>query len=711
MNKVFNINLGGYPFTIDDDAYDHLRSYLDTIHLHFRDSEGYEEITTDIESRMAELFQESLGDRPIINLKDVQKAISIMGTPEEFGAEPMEEAAEKKEKYKTGKRLFRNSEDEVLGGVCSGIAAYFGIADPIWIRIAFIVFTISGGFGIPLYIILWAVVPKATSSSDRLAMRGEPINIATIGKTIEEEFGNLSNKVSELGEELVGKKKAFSKAKRKGESGLRRGLGIIGQIIRAIITTLGKVWKPLLLLIGFALMIAFAVSWIGSILGIFFALPFLNYLSPDQPSYPVIAAINVLFLLGIPIASLILLITRILFGTRVHSGWKAGMIGFMILNAISLSFVATNTARNFNTGTTQSQGIDLSAFNSDTISLEAIPSPYQDTWFQIGDQLKFTEEQLIVEMVEIDIRKGEGDLFELIQENHSRGPNLEEAKELAIATQFQVEQEAPDQLRIPKTFQILKGQKWRNQQVKLILKVPVGKAVHIGNQISLHEVDLDNHRINPWREKGKIWRMEPTGLVCTNCDNKDHEQKFQFSDFHNLKIDGNLKVQINQGENFDVNVSGRSHYVDRIDFVKLDSTLNISAKLDGASSPVRLYITMPQLNDIQIENTDDLSIKGFKQPSMQINHKGRDEVKAYIDVDSLLLRQLDHSKLDLYGKCQHLEAHISNKSRLDAEKASLKTVNIQIFEASRAALPFLQKEELEYQKDESSTIKIEGKTI
>lgn len=221
MNKVININLGGYPFTIDDDAYDHLNKYLEAIHLHFRNSEGYEEITADIESRLAELFQESLSDRPIVNLKDVKGAISIMGTPEDFGAESIDDQDNNKSsKYKTGKRLFRNTEDEVIGGVCSGIAAYFGIQDPLWVRIAFIIFTISGGFGIPLYIILWAVVPKAVSSSDRLAMRGEPINISTIGNIIEEEFGNLSTKVSELGEELAGKKKLFRKQKVKEKAPL-----------------------------------------------------------------------------------------------------------------------------------------------------------------------------------------------------------------------------------------------------------------------------------------------------------------------------------------------------------------------------------------------------------------------------------------------------------------------------------------------------------
>ncbi len=213
MNKVFTINLGGYPFTIDEDAFEHLDKYLKAIHRHFKQSEGYEEITEDIEARLAELFQSSMGNRPIVSLKDVEQAIATMGRPEEFGDEPLEEETAGAEggesSYKTGKRLFRNPDDEVVAGVCSGVAAYFGIQDPVWIRILFVLITISGGFGIPMYIVLWAILPQAETAGDRLAMRGEPINVSNIGKIIQEEVEHISEKVSELGEELGSKKKIF----------------------------------------------------------------------------------------------------------------------------------------------------------------------------------------------------------------------------------------------------------------------------------------------------------------------------------------------------------------------------------------------------------------------------------------------------------------------------------------------------------------------
>lgn len=230
MNKILNINLGGYPFTVDEDAYEHLSAYLDTIHKHFQQSEGYEEITADIEARMAELFQDRLNERPIVSRKDVDGIIEIMGTPEEFGADPLDaeykSKANTKRTFKTGKRLFRNPEDQVVGGVASGIAAYFGIEDPLWIRLAFVLFIISGGFGIPVYIILWAILPEANSSSDRLSMKGEPINVSSIAKTIEEEVENLSETLSGLSEDWnfkQSKKKETAQAEPMVEMPLRKG--------------------------------------------------------------------------------------------------------------------------------------------------------------------------------------------------------------------------------------------------------------------------------------------------------------------------------------------------------------------------------------------------------------------------------------------------------------------------------------------------------
>ncbi len=231
MNKIFNINLGGYPFVIDDDAYDHLKWYVETIKSHFADSEGCEEIVGDIEVRMAELFEEKLSGQSIISKKELDEVIKIMGTPEDFGAQAKSDfgtstatGSDKKKKYKikTGKRLFRDEEDKVIGGVCSGIAAYLGIEDPLWVRLITVVLIFSGIGFIP-YILLWIIVPAAKTSGDRLSMKGEPVNIHNIGKMVEEGIEDFSEKVSDLGKDLGGKKKGIAHFSTKEEAPYRRG--------------------------------------------------------------------------------------------------------------------------------------------------------------------------------------------------------------------------------------------------------------------------------------------------------------------------------------------------------------------------------------------------------------------------------------------------------------------------------------------------------
>jgi len=215
MNKIVNINLGGYPFTIDEDAYAKLRNYLNTLNAHFQTSEGSDEIMYDIEVRLAELFTENMAGQEIVNNKNLSEAISIMGTPADFGAAMDYEASQSTspkakastKKSKSGRRLFRDPDDKVIGGVCSGLSAYFGISDPLWLRILALILIFTGGLSVIPYIILMIIVPEAISSADKLAMKGEPINIDTIAKTVKHEVDDLVDRGSETINSTFGSKK------------------------------------------------------------------------------------------------------------------------------------------------------------------------------------------------------------------------------------------------------------------------------------------------------------------------------------------------------------------------------------------------------------------------------------------------------------------------------------------------------------------------
>jgi phage shock protein PspC (stress-responsive transcriptional regulator) len=209
MKKVININLGGLPYIIDEDAYVYLNDYLEAIRTHFSYSEGCDEIMFDIELRMSELFQEQMKARQIITMTELEAVIEVMGSPEEFGAESNNifdetrrtQSDHHKSDYKyikTGKRLFRNPDEKVIGGVCSGLAAYLGISDPLWVRIIFLI-GIFFGVSILGYFILMMIVPEAKTAADKLAMKGEPINIENIARTVENEINEISKTISSLG--------------------------------------------------------------------------------------------------------------------------------------------------------------------------------------------------------------------------------------------------------------------------------------------------------------------------------------------------------------------------------------------------------------------------------------------------------------------------------------------------------------------------------
>ena len=213
MKKTFTINISGIIFHIDEDAYDKLNRYLESIKSHFKKSESKDEIIADIESRIAEILQERMSDtKQVVNIKDVDHVTEMMGQPSDFAEadEPVHEDKESKERTyysRTNKRLYRDPENKMIGGVCGGLGAYFN-TDPLWFRLLFVALIIFSGAGLLIYIILWVVVPEAFTTAERLEMRGEAVNVSNIEKSIREEFDRFKDKLQDLSDEA---KKTFKK--------------------------------------------------------------------------------------------------------------------------------------------------------------------------------------------------------------------------------------------------------------------------------------------------------------------------------------------------------------------------------------------------------------------------------------------------------------------------------------------------------------------
>lgn len=200
MKRNITVNICGSLYNIDEDAYTLLNKYLDDTRAFFsRQPEG-KEIADDIEWRVSELMSEMReSGSAIVTIEDVQNIIQRVGTPEEMdetnagpdlateshdnGTVPPPPPATNSG-IKAEKKLYRDFDHKMLGGVLAGFGQYFGI-DPLWLRLlALVLAVVSWGTAIILYILLWILIPPATTPADKLRMRGEPVNMESLGDEI-----------------------------------------------------------------------------------------------------------------------------------------------------------------------------------------------------------------------------------------------------------------------------------------------------------------------------------------------------------------------------------------------------------------------------------------------------------------------------------------------------------------------------------------------
>ncbi|MBO7248872.1 MAG: PspC domain-containing protein [Bacteroidales bacterium] len=175
MKKVINVGIGGRTFIIDEDAYQRLDAYIERFKEKVKMGLQTNEVIEEVEIRIAELFIEFLGTRQeVVNIAIVNKVISQLGMPDGTDADKDFMSNENMNTMKTTKKFFRDPDSKIIGGVCSGLAAYLDI-DVTLIRIIFLVALICGSLGFWIYVIFWIVAPVAKSASDKCEMRGLPI--------------------------------------------------------------------------------------------------------------------------------------------------------------------------------------------------------------------------------------------------------------------------------------------------------------------------------------------------------------------------------------------------------------------------------------------------------------------------------------------------------------------------------------------------------
>ena len=327
MKKTLTVNLGGTVFNIDDDAYRLLDNYLSNLKMHFRKEAGADEIVDDIERRISELFAEKLSaGSQVITIADVEEVIARMGKPEDMEAEGESASADSGSTSTGGgygagawnsntaygttrRRLYRNPDDKMLGGVISGMAAYLGW-DVTLLRLLLLVILICGvGTLIPVYIVCWLIIPEARTAAEKLSMRGEAVTVENIGKTVTDGFEKVSNNVNDF----ISSDKPRNFFQKLADVFVL----VIGFILKFFIILAGIFLLPPLVLVVFILVVVTFALLMGGAGFIYNLSPFGADLINGAPlSMAIMGCIGTILFIGIPIFSLIYAICCQLFKVR-----------------------------------------------------------------------------------------------------------------------------------------------------------------------------------------------------------------------------------------------------------------------------------------------------------------------------------------------------------------------------------------------------------
>ena len=515
MNKTVNINLAGMVFHINEDAFEILNNYLNTLKNHFKNEESADEILKDIEGRIAELFTERLNNKEAVSLTDINEVITIMGEPsqydDEIEQEKPQEQQHKEEDLRKGKRrkVFRDEEGRMIGGVCSGMANYFDIS-VFWSRIIFFFLLFIMGPGAPfIYIMLWIALPSAKTTAEKLEMKGEKVNINNIEKNIKDELNIIENKILDADKKYT--KEIFG-----ANSFFRKIVDFCIRVITGIFKFAGSCFGIFCILFGgILLFLIFSFAFSGAEI-LFQNHPMVEHVCSNFFNNK--SATWLSLFIGIPIVAIILFGLRLVNNTKIHMNYK---IGIFVLWIISLFFLL-NSAKDISIEFQEEAKntiIENIITESDTLylSMNDVDRVFDNAFDAKGFKVTPFEDNLMGIGMQLDVVKSKNDNFNLIKKATARGKNKQIAKEMTEGVGFEFLLE--DDNLIFDDFFTISTQKWRMQELDLTLEIPVGMVIFLDHSLEDLIYDIKNvHNMWDYDMLGHYWKMEKEGLSCISCE-------------------------------------------------------------------------------------------------------------------------------------------------------------------------------------------------
>ncbi|MEA2105935.1 MAG: PspC domain-containing protein [Bacteroidota bacterium] len=501
MKKTVKINIGGVIFHLDEDAYQMLQQYLTAINTHFTSSDEGKEIIADIENRIAEILQSKTSEqKQVITQKDIEEIIEIMGRPEDIADDASEE---QEEHYKASKRLYRDPDNRILGGICSGIATYLNI-DPLIIRLLFLILIFAYGVIGIIYIVLWALLPAAHSTAQKIEMRGESFKISDIEKNVRNEYENVKNNLKNI----------------KNTQDYDRTRSFFNGLFSAFGVLLKFVFKLLAVVLGLAMIITGVGFLIGLTGTLIIGEPFMpwgpNFVdnqllisdmiySFTDPNTVWILAISAILVVFIPLFALVYGGFKLLLGIRPNDKAFAA-VGFTawIISIIILFVLGGTQIRNIALSVKDEENIIIEEPANKTLYLKAkegfpvIKSTYYifDSEFMIIHD-KNDQKQLYA-YPEINIVQSHSDQFEIEICKEGRGKNRMKALENIQKISYQCTQQ-DSIIWFDPVYLLRDENRWTFPEVDITVRVPEGSILYLDESL---EEQLD------YIMKDKYYRTE-----------------------------------------------------------------------------------------------------------------------------------------------------------------------------------------------------------
>ena len=523
MNKTVNINLGGIFFHIDEDAYQKLTRYFDAIKRSLSNSSGQDEIIKDIEMRVSELFTErQKSEKHVVGLKDVDEVIAIMGQPEDYKIDDEDtETASANYNSSQSRKLYRDTDNGMIGGVLAGLGHYFGV-DKVWLRIIMLVFLFVFGTGALAYFILWIVMPEAKTTAEKLEMTGEPVTISNIEKKVREEFENVSEKF---------KNADYDKFGNKVKSGAEKIGSSFGNLVILVLKAFSKFLGILLILSGIATMVLLfiAVFTLGS--SSFISVPWQDFIEAGNfTDYPVWCfGLIMFFAVGIPFFFLTLLGFKLLSPNMKSIGniAKYTLLAIWLISVSLAVAVGIKQASAFaNDGrVVQKETINLNP--TDTLFIKFEHNDFFAKNVEERTDFKITQDSTKTDViysnnVSFRIEKTDANLPYIQVEKEAKGKTMSEAKLRAEQIKYSYKIVGNHLVMDNYLLSDLK-EKFRDQEIEITLFLPKNTLFKVDSNIRDYDRS-DNDYFNLHHSSSDyIYKVGSTQVKCLNCPIDENE--------------------------------------------------------------------------------------------------------------------------------------------------------------------------------------------